>query len=162
MKTNKKLTVRAEIRRATNKHISEIQRLGYVLNNARTQFFSNATQLFHERIKESDPINQNDIKNDIVLVALVDHVVVGFAWGTISERKNHVCSRLGYIQEVCVDDSKRGLGIGRSLLGALIKEFKGRQCDHIATHTDWENEAAQKLYKSIGMSEATIELWKKI
>ena len=44
----------------------------------------------------------------------------------------------------------------------LETEFRKRGCDHMTTHTDFENELSQAFYSQIGMHKTTIELWKKL
>jgi len=150
------------IRFAKIKDLNQLRKLTNELETARVRLHSKKSKAFHKKTRKTNNISNKDFKSGIFLVAEDQDKIVGFAWGKIYKRKNHALSRLGYIYEAFVDAKFRGKGIGKLLLAGLVKEFKKRKCDHIITHTDWENKPAQKLYTSFGMNETTIELWKKI
>lgn len=142
--------------------LKDLQRLQQQLNQAREAQFLPATKKFHERRRPPVLISEEDVKKDLILVAVQADAVVGYAWGQLAERASSVLSKLGYIEEVCVDGPLRGQGIAKELLRKLEECFKEKGCDHITTHTDAENTAAQVLYRSIGMHDATIEFWKEL
>jgi GNAT superfamily N-acetyltransferase len=59
-------------------------------------------------------------------------------------------------------EAYRGQGVAKLLFEALEKEFKKQGCNHITTHTDAENTLSRSFYEKNGMSEVTVEYWKKI
>ena len=150
------------IRKATIKELPSIQALMNALNNSRNKNFSKQNKAFHKRKKAYSKLKKSDIENDIFFVAEDGGNIVGFVWGSIHKRKSHKLSNLGYIEEICVDNKIRSKGLGKSLLKFLETEFAKLGCDHITTHTDWENKPAQKLYSGSDMNEVTIEYWKRI
>ncbi len=85
-----------------------------------------------------------------------------FIQGSVHQRKNHQLSKLGYIDELYVKEEARGQGVAKNLFSELESEFKKQGCDHITTHTDFENELSQQFYLQAGMHKATIELWKEL
>lgn len=89
-------------------------------------------------------------------------MAVGFIQGTIDERKNHRLNKLGYTDELYVQNEYRGQGVAEKLFAELEKEFVARGCNHLVTRTDAENTLAQQFYVKIGMSAVTVELWKKL
>ena len=150
------------IRKTTTKDLSQIQKLMDVLNNSREKNFSKQNKPFHKRLKQYPKLKKSDIENDIFLVAVDDNKIVGFIWGSIHRRRSHKLSKLGYIEEICVDKKIRSKGLGKKLLKFLEEEFTKLGCDHVTTHTDWENKPAQKLYSKSGMNKVTVEYWKRI
>ncbi len=149
-------------REAEQKDLPQLQRLQQVLNVAREQQFVEQTKKFHERRRPPTAISEEDLKKDLFVIAAQGDMIVGYAWGQLAERASSVLSKLGYLEEVCVDGSVRGQGIAKELIKKLEERFKEKGCDHMTTHTDAENMAARALYASVGMHEATVEFWKDL
>ena len=150
------------IRHAENKDLSHIQKLMTELNDFQIKNFSNQNKPFHKRTKEYPKIKKEDIKNNIILVAEIDNNIIGYIWGSIHKRKAHELSIMGYIDEICVNQKYRTKGVGKRLLKLLETKFRQKKCDHMVTHTDYDNEIAQKSYSNYGMLPVTIEYWKEI
>jgi len=150
------------IRIATRKDLLAIQSLMDVLNRERAQGFTPKNRAFHQRIKPYAKVTAGMIRREIFIVAEIKNLIVGFVRGSLDRRASYALSRLGSIDEVCVIIKHRGRGVAKRMLIALDGELKKRGCDHLTTHTDWENRAARALYHSYGMNEATVEFWKKL
>ncbi len=149
------------IRPATKKDLAAIRELGRELDKARTKLWNKENKPFHKKSVPSAPIKKITIK-DYIFVADQNSRVVGFVWGEPSSRPNSYLSKVGDINELFVLSGVRGQGVGKKLLQALFQTFKEKGCDHIITHTDSENISAQDLYRSMGMSPVTVELWRKV
>ncbi len=156
------MSAKITYRLANQEDVKQIQRLQTQLNEARETLFSKQTQKFHARKRASSLIDLKDLEKDLFIVAINGEDIVGYVWGQLAERPSSVLSRLGYIEEVCVDTSARGQGIAKELLERLAGLAKEKGCDHMTTHTDAENMAAQALYESFGMTPATVEFWKEL
>ena len=150
------------IRRSRKQDIFAVQKLMDLLNHTRENYFAKENRPFHQRTKQYSRLNEKNLKREIFLVVESGGVIAGFARGSVDHRSHHKLEKLGYIDEIYVKEEYRGKGLGKKLLSALANEFKQRKCDHIATHTDWENTIAQKLYHSFKMHEVTVEFWKKL
>ncbi len=148
------------IRKATKKDLPKIQEWQNELQKARQKLWKKS-RAFHERTKSISLITKLGA-GEVVLVAEVDGELAGFVFGEIFKRPGHTLSKMGYISELFISKNFRNQGISTQLIKSLVREFKNKKCDHSITHTDWENEAAQALYKSLGMMPVTVELWKKI
>ena len=90
-----------------------------------------------------------------VFVAEEDGEVTGYAFCAIKEpsgKNNLVPHKTLYIDDLCVDEKKRGGGIGESLF-RFIKEEAGRLgCDAVVLAV-WEgNDPARRFYEKMGMS----------
>jgi len=154
--------INIEIKQAKTGYLAQIQKLMDSLNDIRERGFSKQNKKFHERIVDYDKLAEEDLKNDIILVAKDNNNLVGYIWGSIHERKSHKLSKLGYIDELYVVQKFRKQGVVKKLANELFKEFKNKGCNHITTHTDFENDKARQFYEAIGMSVVTLELWKEV
>jgi ribosomal protein S18 acetylase RimI-like enzyme len=149
------------IRKANKTDKAQIQALMDELNLYRKKIFSSDNQNFHERINPYPLLEDKDFDESYIFVAIDDFdKIVGFIQGSIHQRENHKLSMLGYIDELYVKEESRGQGIAKNLFSELESEFRKQGCDHMTTHTDFENELSQQFYLHSGMHQATVELWK--
>ena len=81
------------------------------------------------------------------LVAETDTNIVGM---TTFNFQNSTWSENGQclLEDLYVDQSIRGQGIGRALIDAVINEAKARGCSRVYWNTDETNQTARKLYDS--------------
>jgi ribosomal protein S18 acetylase RimI-like enzyme len=151
------------IEKANKTDKQQIQALMDELNDYRKKIFSEETKDFHERINPYKPLEDEDFDESVFFVSKDEsNKIVGFIQGTIHQRKNHKLSKLGYIDELFVQESTRGKGVAKNLFSELEFVFKNQGCDHITTHTDIENSLSQQFYLQAGMRKTTIELWKTL
>lgn len=151
------------IRKADKSNISDVQSLMNELQLYRENIFISKNRNFHKRVHPHHPLKKRDLEKDPVFVAIDDlGNVVGFIQGSMHSRKNHVLAKLGYIDELYVQAQYRGEGAAKELVIALEDEFRRQGCDHMTTHTDFENELSRQFYPRIGMQEVTIEFWKEL
>ncbi|MCB9798547.1 GNAT family N-acetyltransferase [Candidatus Nomurabacteria bacterium] len=151
------------IRKATTEDLGDLLALDAKLDAYRHSNYTAENKAFHDRINPHEPFNEDDLTKSIVLIARDnDSSPLGFIRGTVTNRASHVLSSLGYIDELFVDEDARGKGIAKSLFEMLESEFKKQGCDHMTTQTDAENDLSRSFYQKAGMSEVTVELWKKI
>jgi len=80
------------------------------------------------------------------LVAERDGVLVGYAGLMVSGRDADV-------QTVAVEDTAQRTGIGQRLVQALVREALERGCEAIMLEVAVDNEAARRLYDSLGFTE---------
>ena len=90
-----------------------------------------------------------------VFVAEEDGEVSGYAFCAIREpsgKENLVPHRTFFVDDLCVDERKRGSGIGESLFRFVEEEAKRLGCDVVALAV-WEgNDPARRFYEKMGMS----------
>jgi phosphopantetheine--protein transferase-like protein len=60
---------------------------------------------------------------------------------------------VGYIEGWFVEDSARGRGIGRALIGAVEEWARARGCRELASDADIRNEAGQQAHRALGFEE---------
>jgi len=151
------------IRKASKTDKVQIQALMDELNLYRKKIFSSVNQEFHERINPYAKLEDKDFDESIIFIATDDSdKIVGFIQGSLNQRINHKLNKLGYIDELYVQEEARGKGAAKNLFLELESEFKNQGCNHMTTHTDFENELSQQFYLQSGMNKATVELWKKL
>ncbi|MEX2104104.1 MAG: GNAT family N-acetyltransferase [Bacilli bacterium] len=81
--------------------------------------------------------------SDLVLVAVVQHQVVGIIIGTIDNNK-------GYYYRIAVANSHQRKGVGRALTQGLKKRFEQRKVSRVLITMDDHNVHNQPFYESIG------------
>ena len=68
----------------------------------------------------------------------------------------------GLIEALVIAEGRRGEGIGRQLLQTAVQVLEEAGCAEISVSTAADNEAAQKLYFEVGLTEASVLLEKHI
>jgi len=66
----------------------------------------------------------------------------------------------GLIESLVVAEGRRGEGVGRQLLRAVMERLEKAGCAEISVSTGADNEAAQRVYFEEGLSEASLLLEK--
>ena len=99
-----------------------------------------------------DPRATREFLNDPrhhVAVAIDDGVVVGFASAVHYVHPDKPAPEL-WVNEVGVASTHQGRGLGKALLRALFAVGRARGCAEAWVLTDRVNEAARRLYSSVG------------
>jgi len=104
----------------------------------KTEFSADKTEVTWKRLLDPD-------FNLYCLVAQDDGQIMGM---TTFNFQNSTWSENGQclLEDLFVDQSIRGQGIGRALIDAVINEAKKRGCSRVYWNTDETNETARKLY----------------
>ena len=99
----------------------------------------------------------------IVLVAEREGEVLGYAYGTV-EGYDYMSLRgpAGVIQDIVVDPTHRGQGIGRLLLDAMIAALAERKLPRVVLSTADRNEVAQRLFDKAGFRRTMIEMTREL
>ena len=104
-------------------------------------------------------VSQIGQPNVIVLVAVVDEHVVGYAYAG-SEGNDWMSLRgpAGVLHDLVVDPAHRGRGIGRALLDAAVKALRALGSRQMILFTAERNDAAQRLFARAGFRRTMIEM----
>ena len=88
-----------------------------------------------------------------VFVAEGDAGVVGYAFCVFMEPKSHVLTPVKslYIDDLCVDESTRGTGIGRALYEHVLSFAKETGCYNVTLNVWACNESALRFYERLGL-----------
>lgn len=150
------------IRPAVHQDMPALQEMLDLLNKERRQLWSQKNKIFHDRLKPLSKLRKSDLDKNIFIVAEEGGEIAGFVLGFVTSRKGYKLSKLGYLDALYVKPAFRNKSVAKKLTDAVMKNFKFKGCDHMTTHTDAENKVAQKLYEGAGMSQVTVEYWKKL
>ena len=143
------------IRRAEVKDIDTcldlLVQVGKVHANIRPDLFiGGKTKYNREELKEI--INDNDKP---IFVYEENNIVYGYIFTEIKYSENReVLQKIKtlYIDDLCVDENKRGLSIGKALYLYALDYAKSINCHNITLHV-WEgNDSAKAFYEKMGMT----------
>ena len=85
--------------------------------------------------------------------------VVGFIVGTVEESiPIYRTPRFGFIHDLYVDEDYRHEGIGRQLAMMAVEKFRDIGVTQVRLETAAANEAARKLFASVGFRVSTMEM----
>ncbi len=150
------------IRRATRADLPEVGRLGALLIKAHYDF---DPQRFLAAKPETSAgyaaflSAQLDDEDKAALVADDNGAVIGYAYAAI-EGYDYMALRgpAGILHDIIVDPEHRGQGVGRLLLNATLEFFRSRAVPRVVLLTAERNEAAQRLFASMGFRRTMIEM----
>jgi ribosomal protein S18 acetylase RimI-like enzyme len=96
-----------------------------------------------------------------VLLAFDDDAAVGLLSYALVPGLFHAADS-AFIESLVVTEGRRGEGIGRLLLQTAMRLLEAAGCAEISVSTGAENEAVQKLYFEVGLTEASLLLEKHL
>ena len=143
------------IRRGEERDLIGIGRLlGQVLavhHNGRPDLFKGDTKKYTD--KELLAILCDD-KKPVFVAVDDDGYVVGYAFCVFQQHFNDnilTDIRTLYIDDLCVDQSRRGQHIGKRLYEYVVQFAREQKCYNITLNVWACNESAQKFYESCGL-----------
>lgn len=95
----------------------------------------------------------------LILIAELEGNPIGYALGRIfeeDETADNGTGRMGLFDELFVDDTARGLGLGQKLLDETINWMKENKINRIKLHAYSWNNNAKKLYERNGFREYAV------
>jgi len=98
-----------------------------------------------------------------VLVADNNGGVIGYAYAAI-EGYDYMALRgpAGVLHDVIVAPEHRGRGVGRLLINTTLEFFRSRGVPRVVLSTAERNEAAQRLFASMGFRRTMIEMTREL
>ena len=99
-------------------------------------------EMFREMVENEDMIS---------VVAEEEHTVVGICFVSMRAKTCMVKRRTAYMEDLCVDESCRGKGIGRFLFEYAKKRAKEMGAERLDLMVWNFNESALKFYEEMGM-----------
>lgn len=101
----------------------------------------------------------NKNEDSLILIAECDSQRVGYALGRIykeADTADNGTGRMGLLDELFVDESVRGLGIGDKLIDETLKWLKEKGISRVKLHSYSWNTKAKKLYERKGFKEYAV------
>lgn len=91
-----------------------------------------------------------------VLLAENDGIPVGYVTGHVKYDPRRLARRRGVVGDWYVDETTRGLGVGKQLLETLTAVFREAGCDAMESATWAFNDGARKAHLALGFTEVQI------
>ena len=148
-----------KIRRAENK---DKHRIGELLSQvlevhhcARPDIFKTGARKYTD--DELGEILRDDTRP--IFVAEENGEVLGYAFCVfIQHKESNILTDIKtlYIDDLCVDEKKRGMGIGRALYNFVVEYAKDSGCYNVTLNVWADNKSALAFYESIGLHKQKI------
>jgi len=144
-----------KIRRATSNDMNGINKLLHqvlmVHHNGRPDLFKAGVKKYTD--EELLQIIADDKKP--IFVAVDENAdVIGYAFCVFQQHINsHILTDIKtlYIDDLCVDEKKRGMHIGKSLYEYVLNFAKEQDCYNVTLNVWSCNESAMKFYEKCGL-----------
>ena len=135
------------VRKATSQDVPAIHSLGesvheFSVNDETVTFWPVATL---ERAVESD---------DVLILVAEDDAIIGF----VIANCNHGLKKT-FIENIYVESTSRGRGVGDALLTTLFQELRAIDCEYVATLVPLQAENAAHLYTRYNFSRGEQFVW---
>ena len=154
------------IRMAQEKDLPEINKLLYqvcmVHHIGRPDLFKAGAKKYTDA-ELIDIINNK--KTPILVAADENDIVQGYAFCIFQQyidNNNMTDIKTLYIDDLCVDENKRGQHIGKTLYNAVLDFAKENGCYNVTLNVWTCNESAMKFYESCGLKPQKIGMEKII
>lgn len=143
------------IRRAL---ISDMQGINKLLNQVLMVHHNGRPDLFKANVKkytDEELIEIIEDNNKPIFVAIDDNEeVLGYAFCVFQQYiNNNILTDIKtlYIDDLCVDERKRGMHIGKALYEYVVGYAKSENCYNITLNVWSCNESAMKFYEHCGL-----------
>ncbi len=143
------------IRRAL---ISDMQGINKLLNQVLMVHHNGRPDLFKANVKKYTDEELEEIiedNNKPIFVAIDDNEeVLGYAFCVFQQYiNNNILTDIKtlYIDDLCVDEGKRGMHIGKALYEYVVGYAKSENCYNITLNVWSCNESAMKFYECCGL-----------
>ena len=154
------------IRAATGRDLEAIGKLGTLLVRTHYEFDPKRfmpTQPGMEQGYASFIGTQLADPDVVVLVAERDGAVGGYLYASLEARDwMSLRDAAGVIHDIIVDPAQRGVGMGRQLLEAGLAWLREHGAPRAVLSTAQRNEAAQRLFASVGFRPTMIEMTREL
>lgn len=113
--------------------------------------------LFRDKAQKYGPSQIIAMLNDPgnpIFVAVEEDKVLGYGFcQSVCHEKNPVLTDITslYIDDLCVDESCRGKGIGKAIYAEILRYAKMRKCYNVTLNVWACNESALKFYEALGL-----------
>ena len=130
--------------------LSLLKQVGALHHQGRPDIFRRKAQKYGP----SQVFSMVDSSQNPILIAAEDEQVLGYCFCEIKEYKNDpvMADRKElYIDDLCVDKTCRGQGVGSALYEAACKLAKEKACHNVSLNVWCCNETAVAFYNKLGL-----------
>jgi ribosomal protein S18 acetylase RimI-like enzyme len=149
--------LRINIRKASGKDIPRLiallEQVAAVHHIARPDIFKTNSKKYNETDLEALLC---DKKVFIFVATNEDDIAAGYIFCMVNEYKDHPIMQDGktlYIDDLCVDATKRGSGIGKMLFEHACAYAREQGCNNVTLNVWNGNDTARRFYENLGMTE---------
>lgn len=146
------------IRQANLSDLQMIQKLNHELFKLEKKKYDSTLVTDWPLSVEGKKYFRNLIKNEYVIVAMDNGVVIGYLAGSINECGAYSLVQYGEINNMFVDEKYRGSGVGTALVNDFKKYCAGKKIRNFKVVASAKNKTAIKFYKTMGFGEFDIIL----
>jgi len=150
------------IRKANIEDLIKVQELNNNLFELEFNNFDDTLKVGWPFEKEGKEYFENMIKNNIVFVAEVEEKIVGYLAGSICEQTSYITETFAELDNMCIDDEYRRLGIGTLLMDEFKEYCKENKVQNIKVTASAKNSRAIQFYMKNGFEDYNITLKYKI
>lgn len=126
-------------------------------NNAcKTDDYQNVLEAIRIRTEQTFLQRDDDM---LILIAEVEAKVCGYALGRIIHEKPWVdngTGRMGLFDELYLDESTRGLGLGQKMIDEVMSWMEGKGITRVKLHAYSWNTHAKRIYEQNGFREYAV------
>ena len=136
---------------------TDIPRIGELLLQVCRVHHEGRPDLFKEVGRKYDDGQLREILRDpehVVLAADDGGGLVGYAFCEYQRHSGEGAMRAGttlYLDDLCVDEKRRGAGIGKTLYEAVVRHARETGCHNVTLNVWACNESAMRFYEKMGL-----------
>lgn len=150
------------IRKAKKSDFDSILKLAKQLWDTEKVFFSNLKDdYFADEQAKSLLLNNILKRKSHFLVAEENNKIIGYIYGYVS-RADLYKKKVGYIDQIVVDEEYRRQGICNKLMNSFTEIMKKYGCGYIELNAFKQNIPAVECYKKYGFKEYSVFYMKKL
>ena len=146
------------IRKATIEDLSIIQNLNNNLFSLEKENYDPTLVLNWPLTEEGKKYFKNLILNNYVIVALLNEEIVGYLAGSIEEKGSYEEIQYGEINNMFINDTYRGYGIGKKLINSFKTYCIDNNIKHLKVTASYKNKDAIAFYNKNGFKEFNLTL----
>ena len=127
-----------------------LKQVGHVHHVGRPDIFRSNAQKYGA----SQVLAMLDSSKTPIFVAAEEDKVLGYGFCILKDHKDDpvIADHLElYIDDLCVDETCRGQGIGKAIYQDILRYAKMRKCYNVTLNVWSCNESAMKFYESLGL-----------
>ena len=128
-----------------------LRQVGKVHSDGRPDIFRSGAQKY----SASQVIAMLDDPENPIFIAAENDKVLGYGFcQMIHYAKDPVMTDRTelYLDDLCVDQSTRGMGVGKALYQAIVKYAKARKCHSVSLNVWSCNKTAEQFYVNLGLT----------
>lgn len=130
--------------------LSLLKQVGRVHHEGRPDIFRDNAQKYGA----SQVIAMLNSASNPIFVAVEQDRVLGYGFcQSVCHTQDPVLTEITslYIDDLCVDESCRGQGVGKAIYEAILRYAKMRKCYNVTLNVWACNESAMKFYEAMGL-----------